>query len=110
MVGVTFPIDPDLSVAMLQHLIDESPDRSDGAAVAAATAGYLVELRAQGKQKEELQFFTRQMLGQVAGITARWKNRRYSISGWSAWVERSRKISAAPQSGSRYLDRWRLVV
>ena len=64
--GVTFPIDPDLSVAMLQHLIDESPDRSDGAAVAAATAGYLVELRAQGKQKEELQFFTRQMLGQVA--------------------------------------------
>ena len=64
--GVTFPIDPELSVAMLQHLVDESPDRSDGAAVAAATAGYLVELRAQGKQKEDLQFFTRQMLGQVA--------------------------------------------
>ncbi|MCB1829631.1 MAG: hypothetical protein H6964_13580 [Chromatiaceae bacterium] len=64
--GVTFPIDPELSVAMLQHLVDESPDRSDGAAVAAATAGYLVELRADGEQKENLQFFTRQMLGQVA--------------------------------------------
>ena len=33
--GVTFPIDPELSVAMLQHLVDETPDRSDGAAVAA---------------------------------------------------------------------------
>jgi len=64
--GVTFPIDPELSVAMLQHLVDESPDRSDGAAVAAATAGYLVELRAQGKEKQDLRFFTRQMLGQVA--------------------------------------------
>ncbi|MCP4288127.1 MAG: hypothetical protein GY792_27450 [Gammaproteobacteria bacterium] len=64
--GVTFPIDPELSVAMLQHLVDESPDRSDGAAVASATAGYLVELRAEGQQKSDLQFFTRQMLGQVA--------------------------------------------
>jgi hypothetical protein len=36
--GVTFPIEPDLSVAMLQHLVDETPDNSDGAAVAAATA------------------------------------------------------------------------
>lgn len=64
--GVTFPIDPELSVAMLQHLVNESPGRSDGAAVAAATAGYLVELRAQGRQRDELQFFTRQLLGQVA--------------------------------------------
>jgi hypothetical protein len=64
--GVTFPIDPELSVAMLQHLVDETPDRSDGAAVAAATAAYVVDLRAKGKQREELQFFTGQLLGQVA--------------------------------------------
>jgi len=64
--GVTFPIDPELSVAMLQHLVDESPGRSAGAAVAAATACYLVELRAKGKQKEDLLFFTNQLLGQVA--------------------------------------------
>ena len=64
--GVTFPIDPELSVAMLQHLVDESPDRSDGAAVAAATACYLVDMRAADKQREELQFFTNQLLGQVA--------------------------------------------
>ncbi len=64
--GVTFPIEPELSVAMLQHLVDETPDNSDGAAVAAATACYLVDLRAAGEQLEELRFFTRQLLGQVA--------------------------------------------
>lgn len=64
--GVTFPIDPELSVAMLQHLVDESPDRSDGAAVAAATANYIVDLRAKDKQREDLQFFSMQLLGQVA--------------------------------------------
>jgi len=64
--GVTFPVDPELSVAMLQHLIDDSPDRSDGAGVAAATACYLVDLRAVGKQRDELMFFSNQLLGQVA--------------------------------------------
>lgn len=64
--GVTFPVDPELSVAMLQHLIDETPDRSDGAAVAAAAARYLVDLRAEGKQREDLQFFTMQLIGDVA--------------------------------------------
>lgn len=64
--GVTFPIDPELSVAMLQHLVDETPDNSDGAAVAAVTACYLVDLRAQDKDREDLTFFTNQLLGQVA--------------------------------------------
>ncbi|MCU7919781.1 MAG: hypothetical protein KZQ95_15695 [Candidatus Thiodiazotropha sp. (ex Epidulcina cf. delphinae)] len=64
--GVTFPIDPELSVAMLQHLIDETPDRSDGAAVAAVTACYIVDIRAQGPDREALKFFTNQLLGQVA--------------------------------------------
>ncbi|MES9971892.1 MAG: hypothetical protein ABW092_17800 [Candidatus Thiodiazotropha sp.] len=64
--GVTFPIDPELSVAMLQHLIDETPDNSDGAAVAAVTACYVVDIRAHGEQREDLKFFTNQLLGQVA--------------------------------------------
>lgn len=64
--GVTFPIDPELTVAMLQHLIDETPDRSDGAAVAAAVANYIVDLRADHQSRENLLFFTNQLLGQVA--------------------------------------------
>lgn len=64
--GVTYPIDPELSVAMLQHLVEETPPDSDGAAVAAAVAAYLVDLRAEGQQREELQFFTNQLMGTVA--------------------------------------------
>lgn len=64
--SVTFPVDPELSVAMLQHLVDETPDASDGAAVAAVTANYLVDLRAEGPDRESLKFFTNQLLGQVA--------------------------------------------
>lgn len=64
--GVTYPIDPELSVAMLQHLVDETPPDSDGAAVAAAVATYIVDLRAEGKQRDELGFFTNQLMGAVA--------------------------------------------
>ena len=38
--SVTFPIDPELSVLMLNHIVDETPNDSDGAAVAAVTAKY----------------------------------------------------------------------
>lgn len=64
--AVTYPIDPELTVALLQHVIDETPDDADGAAVAAATAVYITELRAEGKKKDNLLFFANQMLGQVS--------------------------------------------
>ncbi len=63
---VTFPMDPELSVAMLQHVIDETPPDSDGAAVAAVVARYLVDMRAQDRQREDLEFYTNQMLATVA--------------------------------------------
>ncbi len=64
--AVTFPIDPELSVAMLQHIIDETPAEADGAAVAAAVAHYIVDLRAEGKQRDNLMLFTNHMMGTVA--------------------------------------------
>ena len=64
--AVTYPVDPELTVAMLQHLIEETPEKSDGAAVAAAVARYVVDLRAVDKQRDDLQFFTAQLLGDVA--------------------------------------------
>lgn len=82
--AVTFPIDPELSVAMLQHLIDETPDNSDGAAVAAATACYLVDLRASGEQQDELKFFTSQLLGQVARRHSQVEDKEI----FDFWVER----------------------
>jgi hypothetical protein len=65
--AVTFPIDVELSVALLQHIIDETPTDSDGAAVAAIVARYLVDLRTdEGKQRDNLTLFTNHMLGTVA--------------------------------------------
>ena len=43
--AVTYPVDPELTVAMLQHVVDETPPDSDGAAVAAAAAHYVADLR-----------------------------------------------------------------
>jgi hypothetical protein len=65
--AVTFPIDPELTVAMLQHVIDETPPESQGAAVAAAAAHYIVDLRApDGRERENLLFYTNQLLATVA--------------------------------------------
>ncbi len=64
--AVTFPIDPELTVAMLQNIIEETPEDADGAAVAAATAAYVTDLRAKDKQLEDLRFFSMQLMGSVA--------------------------------------------
>jgi hypothetical protein len=49
--AVTFPVDPELTVAMLEHVVEETPDDSDGAAVAAVTAHYVADLRTEGKRR-----------------------------------------------------------
>ena len=72
--AVTYPVDPELSAAMLQHVVDETPPDADGAAVAAITAHYLADLRAQAPQREHLLIFTNQLLATVArrhsGVTS----------------------------------------
>jgi hypothetical protein len=48
-------------------VIDDTPDDSDGAAVAAATACLLADVRApEGPDRERLTFFAQQLLGKVA--------------------------------------------
>lgn len=64
--AVTFPVDPELSVAMLDHIVTETPDDSDGAAVAAVVAHYIVDLRAEGRKRDDLMFFTNNLLATVA--------------------------------------------
>lgn len=64
--GVTFPIEPDTTVAMLQHIIDETPPDADGAAVAAITAHYIADIRSPEDKHESLTFLTQNLLGQVA--------------------------------------------
>ncbi len=62
--GITFPVNPELTVAVLQHLVDESPNESDTKAVAATVAHYIAETRS-GKDSD-LTFFTNQLLASVA--------------------------------------------
>lgn len=64
--AVTCPIDLELTLALLRHVVDETPPHADGAAVAATAALFLVDLRAQGRERENLLFFATQMLAQVA--------------------------------------------
>lgn len=65
--GVTFPVQASTTIAALQNLIEETPANADGAAVAAAAAHYVADLRSEDDaQRESLTFLTGHILGQVA--------------------------------------------
>jgi len=64
--AVTFPVSTQHTINILNNIITETPDNSDGAALAAVVAHYVVDLRCDGKQKEDLQFITLNMLAKVA--------------------------------------------
>lgn len=64
--AVTFPVDPELTVAMLIHLVDETPDASDAGALAAITARYVVDLRADDAQHESQCFLVDNLIAMVA--------------------------------------------
>ena len=64
--AVTFPVAPETTVALLQHVVDETPNDSDGAAVAAVTAHYIANLRSTDEKRDSLTFLTTQIISQVA--------------------------------------------
>jgi len=64
--SVTYPVRAQTTVTLLDHVIDETPDDSDGAAVAAMVAHYIVDLRTEGEEKTSLGFLTTQMIARVA--------------------------------------------
>ena len=64
--SVTYPIDPEHTIVMLNYIIDETPANSDGAAVAAATAHYIVGLRCDDEKHDSLNFLTTNMVAKVA--------------------------------------------
>jgi hypothetical protein len=64
--AVTFPVDPELTIAMLIHVVDETPNDSDGAAVAAITARYVVDLRADDDKHESQCFLVDNLIAMVA--------------------------------------------
>jgi len=99
--SVTFPVDPELTVNMLSHIVEETPDDADGAAVAAATAHYIVDMRSNDKQRDNLSFYTNQLLGSVA----RRHSQVESQEQFEYWVEKLELNDPA-----KFLPRLRNVV
>jgi len=64
--AVTYPVRAQSTVTLLDHVIDETPPDSDGAAVAAMAAHYIAGLRTEGEEHENLSFLTTQMIARVA--------------------------------------------
>ena len=64
--AVTYPIEANTTVVMLHHVVDDTPHDADGAAVAAAAAHYIANLRTSGQKQESLSFLTTHILGEVA--------------------------------------------
>ncbi|MCW9046489.1 MAG: hypothetical protein OQK46_00310 [Gammaproteobacteria bacterium] len=64
--SVTYPVDPEYTIGMMSNIIDETPNDSDGAAVAAATAHYIVGIRASDEKHDSLSFLTKNMITKVA--------------------------------------------
>jgi hypothetical protein len=64
--SVTYPVDPEYTIGMMSYIIDETPNNSDGAAVAAATAHYIVGVRASDEKHDSLSFLTKNMITKVA--------------------------------------------
>jgi len=82
--AVTFPIDPQLSVNMLSYIVDETPAKADGSAVAAIVAHYIADARTEGKAHESLTFLTKEMVANVAREHSGVEDQ----DGLSAWMER----------------------
>jgi hypothetical protein len=64
--AVSFPVDPELTMALLIHIVDATPADSDGAALAAITARYVVDLRADDESHESHSFLADNLIAHVA--------------------------------------------
>jgi len=99
--SVTYPVSPQLTANILDHIIDETPDKSDGAAVAAATAQYVADLRCVTKEQEPVKLFTGSMLARVARRHSKVENK----AQFEQWVQQLELDNPA-----RFLVRLRNVV
>ena len=64
--AVTFPVAPELTYAMLDHVVSETPAHSDGAALAAVTTRYVIDLRADDAEHENLSLLANNLIARVA--------------------------------------------
>lgn len=82
--AVTYPIDPQLSINMLGYVVDETPAKADGAAIAAIVAHYIADIRTQGEVHKSMTFLTNQLLANVAREHSGIKDQE----SMNAWMEK----------------------
>lgn len=87
--SVTYPVDPTLTVNMLNYVIDETPANADGAAIAAVTAHYIADVRAEKDNHKSLTFLTKQLLANVAKEHSGVEDQE----GLTLWMERLELLS-----------------
>lgn len=79
--AVTFPVAHELTYAMLDHVVTETPDHADGAALAAVTARYVVDLRANDAQHEEWGLLANDLIARVAARHSGVRNQQ-ALDAW----------------------------
>lgn len=99
--AVTYPIDPQLSINMLGYIIDETPAKADGAAIAAITAHYIADIRTEGKTHDSMTFLTREMIANVAREHSAVEDQE----GMNNWMEKLQLLDPAV-----FLPRLSLVI
>jgi hypothetical protein len=84
--AVSFPVDPELTLALLLHIVDETPWNSDGAAFAAVAARYVIDLRAEDAKHESLTFLANNLIGHVAERHSNVRNQA-ALDSWMNRLE-----------------------
>lgn len=64
--AVTFPVTPELTYAMLEHVVTETPSHSDGAALAAVATRYVIDLRADDAMHGDWSLLANNLIARVA--------------------------------------------
>lgn len=99
--SITFPVDPELTILQLRHVIDETPEDSDGAAVAAAVAAYVADIRGSDNMNDDATL----VVGQLYNDVARRHGGVETPEQFEQWV---RKLEL--DQPSRFLVRMRNVI
>jgi len=84
--AVSFPVDPELTLAMLVHIVDETPNHSDNAALAAVTSRYVIDLRADNESHESQCFFANNLIARVAERHSNVRNQA-ALDKWMDMLE-----------------------
>ncbi len=83
--AVTWPVPAELTVRMLEHIVNDTPEKSDGAAVAAIVAHYIADIRSPDEEKRKsLMFMTENLVTSVAQRHGKVK----SQTEMELWLER----------------------